>query len=264
MAQNPFFVKIPARGQVRVGGPDSAAFLQNLISNDIALLEKQPSLYACFLTPQGKFLHDFFITKDNGSYLLECEGGERAGDLVKRMSPFRLRTKVEISREPDADIHVSVGADGAGGYPDPRHPALGRRSREKPDGLEEKPFAAWDTHRIILGIPDGSRDMTVGADTLLECNIDKLNGISFGKGCYIGQEITARMQLRNLGKKHLYAVEADNIAPGTDIHLDGKLIGGMRSRCDGVGLAMLKDEAAPLLTAGPVRLLTAKAGAGAK
>src|SRR5262249_1470075 len=118
------------------------------------------------------------------------------------------------------------------------------RSFEKPQNLEEKPFEVWDAHRIRLCIPDGSRDMIPGVSTLLECNIDRLNGVSWDKGCYMGQELTARMHYRGLAKKHLYAIQSDHPLPafGEEIRIDGQLIGEMRSSCGDVGLALLKDD----------------------
>jgi folate-binding protein YgfZ len=156
------------------------------------------------------------------------------------------------------------------GYPDPRHAMMGYRTFTKPM-LPEKPFAAWDSLRISLTIPDGSRDMIPEKSTLLESGIDKLNGISFEKGCYTGQELTARMHYRGLAKKHLRTISLsslsessfrrkpesmehsttmdpgirrdDNIIKwGEDIHMNGQLIGEMRSSCGNSGLALIKNE----------------------
>jgi folate-binding protein YgfZ len=253
----PFFVTLPLRGRVRVMGADRFAFLQNLTTNDLTLLERQPAVYSCFLTPQGKFLHDFFVTRDGEALVLDCEGGARMNDLVKKIKPFRLRSKVEFEVEPDTPVYAVFGKKT--GYADPRHSDLGFRTTEKPDGLEEKPFSAWDERRIRLAIPDGSRDMAVEKDTVLECNIDKANGVSHQKGCYIGQEITARMHLRGLVKKHLYPVKIEGAAlPAfSDISVGGQLVGQMRGSAGLIGLAMIKDEAVDMLKSGsaPVSLL---------
>lgn len=256
MVQNSFYTKLPGRGLIRVGGADAAAFLQNIITNDIRALNHQPALYACFLSAQGKFLHDFFVTKQDDSYLLECEGGDRAADLMKKIKLYKIGMKVELSCDPEIDIYAVIDASASAGYPDPRHPAMGWRSFIKPDALPERDFTAWDEHRLRLSIPDGSRDMIVGSDTLLDCNIDKFYGLSFDKGCYVGQEITARMHLRGLVKKHLHTVEINGPvpAPGTDIHINGKLCGQMRSSCGQVGLAMIRDDFLEEFRAGPIRL----------
>ncbi len=241
MAEKAFYTKLKNRGVVRISGVDAAGFLQGLISNDIALLDKQPCVYACFLNPQGKFLHDFFITEQMGTYYIECEGGARARDLAERLSKFRLRAKIDLQCDETVPVYVGVNVR-AEKNPDPRHPEMGFRSFDKPE-LEEKPFDVWDRHRILLAVPDGSRDMIPEKSTLLESNIDTLNGISWEKGCYVGQELTARMNYRGLAKKHLRTVRGELLRdPGAEIIINGKLAGEMRSRCGDVGLALMKDE----------------------
>lgn len=254
----PYFARLKNRGLVHLEGEDRFDFLQALISNDVRLLESQPAFYACLLTPQGKFLHDFFVIKGDGFLLLDCEGGARAQDLYKRLTLYRLRAKVQISVEEENAVYAALPPASAPGYPDPRHAAMGWRSFEMPQGLEEKPFEAWDKHRIRLGIPDGSRDMVPEKSTLLECNIDRLNGISFKKGCYVGQELTARMHHRGLAKKHLYPVTGDNLPEsGSDLFIDGNLAGEMRSSCGDVGLALLKDDMLDRLQAASFALIAA-------
>lgn len=232
-----FYVTLPGRGLIHVEGEDRKTFLQGLITNDMETLAPGRLLYACLLTPQGKFLHDFFVQEGNGVILLECEGGARAQDLFKRLNAHRLRAKVTLSVEETVPVYAVFGSEE--GLPDPRHADMGRRSFEKP-ACEEQPFAVWDKHRIARGIPDGSRDMEIEKSTLLECNLDKMNAIDWNKGCYMGQELTARMHYRGLAKKHLYAVHivGDTPVPFSDIGS----IGTMRSSCDDVGLALLRDD----------------------
>lgn len=230
MTETAYFTTLKNRGLIHLEGEDRHDFLQGLISNDIKLLQPGKALYACLLSPQGKFLHDFFITEGNGFTLIECEGGERAQDLYKKLSMYRLRSKVTISVEDNVPVYAIIGHSHLG-IRDPRHPDLGGRSFEKPD-LPEKPFEAWDEHRIRLTVPDGSRDMIPGSSTLLECNIDRLNGISWDKGCYIGQELTARMHYRALVKKRLQTVKLDELPENTDL----------RSNCNNIGLALLKTN----------------------
>lgn len=253
-----FCVRLPDRGLIRLEGENRHGFLQGLVSNDIDLLKAPPAvpvLYACLLTPQGKFLHDFFISESGDALLLECEGGARKDDLLRRLAAYRLRAKISLSGSDDVPVHAVFGAQPPPGYPDPRHPDMGWRTLEKPQGIEEKPFAAWDERRLALGIPDGSRDMVPGGSTLLECRIDEFAGISFTKGCYVGQELTARMHHRGLAKKHLVPVRIEDPArapaPGTEIVIGGRIAGEMRSSCGHTGLALLKDEA---VAAGPVVL----------
>lgn len=233
----PFYVKLPNRGLVHIEGEDRVTFLQGLVSNDVAAAAPGKIIYACLLTPQGKFLHDFFIHAGDGFLLLDCEGGDRAKDLYERLLKFRLRSKVQLSVEETVPVYAIFGSDT--GISDPRHADLGNRSFEKPD-LEEKPFEDWDHLRISLAIPDGSRDMELERSTLLECGIDRLNGIDWNKGCYMGQELTARTHYRGLVKKHLYTVKIDGEAPPPFTDLPNG--GSMRSSCGRLGLALMKDD----------------------
>lgn len=237
----PYFVTLPDRAVIRAGGAEAHAFLQNIISHDLDLLSLQSSLYACLLTPQGKFLFDFFISRDGNDYLIECEGGARAEALLKRLTMYRLRSKVDLTLKNNEPVYVIIGTDQSA---DPRHPQLGHRTFIKPD-MDEQSFAAWDRLRITLGVPDGSRDMEVEKSTLIESRIDVFHGVSFTKGCYIGQEITARMHNRGLAKKHLIPVSITGSVPepGTDIMTpDGHMAGEMRSSCGDIGMALIKDE----------------------
>lgn len=231
----PFYVELPSRGLIHLEGEDRVSFLQGLISNNVEQAAPDRIVYACLLTPQGKFLHDFFIHAGDGFLLLDCEGGDRARDLYERLLKFRLRAKVKISVEEHNKVYAIFAS--AEGLADPRHDEMGRRSFEKP-AMDEKPFEEWDRLRISKTIPDGSRDMEIEKSTLLECGIDKLNGVDWNKGCYMGQELTARMHYRGLAKKHLYTVSLSSaIAPFTDLPNGGQ----MRSSCGDTGLALLKD-----------------------
>ena len=237
----PYFTSLPARGLIHVEGDERVSFLQGLVTADVWKLAQAKILYSCLLTAQGKFLHDFFMIHGDGCILIDCEGGERAEDLYRRLKLYRLRAKVGLSVEQNHPVYALP----AGGLPDPRHSVLPRRTFEKPAGAIERPFADWDAARIRLGVPDGSRDMAVERDTPLDCGLDRFGAISFTKGCYVGQEVTARMNYRGLVKKHLYPVEwqeTDPPAPFTDIFVGGVLAGQMRSCCGASGLALLRDE----------------------
>ena len=237
-----FYASLKNRGLIHIEGEDRLEFLQGLISQDVTKLAEAKIMYGCLLTPQGKFLHDFFIHHGDGFIMLDCEGGERADDLYERLNKYRLRSDVFLSVEHSASVYAVFNADI--GLPDPRHFKMGNRSFEKPDNMLEESFDEWDQQRIILGIPDGSRDMEVERSTLLECNIDKFNGVDWDKGCYMGQELTARMHYRNLGKKHLQTLKFDGSppAPFDDLTIEDKIIGNMRSSCGNIGLAVIKDE----------------------
>ncbi len=258
MEEKPFFIKLPNRGQITITGEDRFAFLQNLITNDVTLLESTPCIYTCLLTAQGKFLHDFFVRQRNNSLFLDCEGGERAENLLKKLKMYKLRSKIDLFCEKNVDIYAIFGKKSEKTHPDPRNSDMGVRFYdEKPENTKEKPFEEWDQQRIRLGIPDGSRDMVVERSTLAEAHIDKLNGISFDKGCYVGQEIVTRMHSRGLAKKHLYPVKITGpaSAPGTDIHINGIHVGEMRSSCGNIGIALLKDAYLDLFKNSPIRPL---------
>ncbi|MEM7617845.1 MAG: folate-binding protein [Pseudomonadota bacterium] len=237
-----FCVKLPNRGLIHIEGTDRISFLQGLISNDVTKLEENLIMYACLLTPQGKFLHDFFMHWGDGFILLDCEGSDRAEDLYNRLNRYRLRADVQLSVEKQNDVYAIFHDES--GLHDPRHENLGNRSFENPD-IDEKDFSEWDKVRIAMGVPDGSRDMIAERSTMLECNLDKLNAIDWNKGCYMGQELTARMHHRNLGKKHIQVIQFTDIKPPkplSDVVSNDKVIGQMRSSYDDTGLAMIRDE----------------------
>lgn len=225
-----FYVTLPDRGLIHIEGLDRLELLQALITNDLENLSAEQMVYACLLTPQGKFLHDFFCVWGKDFILLDCEGGERAQDLFRRLNMYRLRKDVQISVEEKNDVYAVFGA--TLGLPDPRDPEMGNRTFEKPDKIEEKPFEEWDTHRIKLGIPDGSRDLIPEKSTMDEGSMDQWNAIDYNKGCYIGQELTARMHYRGLGKRKLQSVDIRELPEGAKI----------RSQCGEVALALVKNK----------------------
>lgn len=248
-----YYTPLPRRGLIRVGGPGRADFLQGLLTADITALPAAGILYGCLLNAQGKFLHDMFLHHGADDILIDCEGGDRAADLHRRLTLYRLRAPVTLDLTPDHPVYAVT----AGGVPDPRHPVMGNRAFTIPDGAIERPFAAWDETRIRHAIPDGSRDIAVERDTVTDANIDRLHGVSFTKGCYVGQEVTARMNYRGLAKKRLYPVQflsGPVPAPFTDIHIDGALVGQMRGACGMIGLMQLRDDRLPLPDNAPFTL----------
>ena len=241
------FVSLPNRGVLRLSGADRLGFLQGLVSNDVT---KGQAVYSCLLTPQGKFLHDFFIVPDGESLLIECEA-DRRDDLMRRLKAYKLRSKVEIADEPN-EQHVYTVFEVTRlpdciHYQDPRSTLLGTRILAK-EALSGKAlsFDAYDRLRISLGIPDGSRDMEVGKAILLENNIDIFHGIAWEKGCYMGQELTARTRYRGLVKKRLMPVRMVGTPPaiGTPLIENGVEIGEMRTHSGDLGLALIKLDIA--------------------
>ena len=242
------FVRLPDRGFLRLSGPDRMQFLQGLVSNDVEAARPGHAVYACLLTPQGKFLHDFFLIADGESLLIDCEA-ERRDDLAQRLKVYKLRSKIEIGPA-DYSAYAALAATPkvAGGiaYADPRSAKLGHRlAVSVGTAIEpELPFEAYERLRIGLAVPRGSLDMEVGKAILLENNIDLLNGISWDKGCYTGQELTARTRYRGLIKKRLVPVSIAGPVPviGTPLLENGAEVGEMRGAAGEVGLALLRLE----------------------
>ncbi|MFN4020535.1 MAG: YgfZ/GcvT domain-containing protein [Erythrobacter sp.] len=176
---------------------DVAAFLQGLVTNDV----KGPlPCYAALLSAQGKHLFDFLVWADGGDLLLDCEA-DHADALVRRLSMYRLRRQIAIARDDTLAVYWSRD-ERAGAVPDPRLPELGQRWLAPASGASAD--AAWRAHRLSLGVPEGRAEM---ADILwLETNAAELNGVSFTKGCYVGQENTARMNWRSKVNRRLVVV----------------------------------------------------------
>ncbi len=252
------------RGILRITGDDRRAFLQGLITNDIMGLQPGTALYAALLTPQGKYLFDFLLYEQEGAILLDCEG-KRSGDLARRLSLYRLRSAVGIGDEseelrvyalPFIDSTVAArlreACPGAIITPDPRHPALGWRAvltpRQEPVLHHYLPAIlpreSYETLRIHHAVPDGSRDLLVEKTYILEAGFERLHGVSFEKGCYIGQELTARMKYRATIRRCLRAVafDAPPPPPDTEILCEGKPAGQIRSSAGNLALAFLRRE----------------------
>jgi hypothetical protein len=263
------FVLLDDRGILAVSGPDRRPFLQGLVSNDVDKVSPTAARYAALLTAQGKYLHDFIMVEAGESILLDAEAA-RLGDLKRRLSMYRLRAKVSLDERSDLAVAAILGEEitaiglpsepgaarplGSGvAFVDPRLASLGARAilpRERARavladaGIAETGFDSYDRLRLSLGIPDGSRDLVLEKSILLESGFDELNGVDWQKGCYIGQELTARTKYRGLIKKRLMPVriEGPTPPPGTIVTMDAREIGEMRSSRDGLGLALLRIE----------------------
>ncbi|MFN4357330.1 YgfZ/GcvT domain-containing protein [Sphingopyxis alaskensis] len=177
------------RALIRLSGEDVRGFLQGLVTNDVS---GNLPVWAALLTPQGKALFDFLIWGDGDDLLIDCERDAAEG-LAKRLTLYRLRRAITIAREPDLCVHWAP--EGDLGVVDPRLPELGRRWLAPADG-DEGADAAWRAHRLALGVTEGRSELGDGTTLWLECNAAELNGVSFAKGCYVGQENTARMNWR--------------------------------------------------------------------
>jgi len=267
----PVFAILPSRAVLAVAGEDRKTFLQGLISADTLKLTPARAGYGGFLTAQGRFLHEFALADAGETILLDVEAA-RIDDLAKRLKLYKLRAKVAITPRPDLEIAIAwgdgaatkFGLDGASGsakidgegaiFVDPRLAELGVRAIlpkgrfaeiASAAGLAHGDPAAYDALRVKLGVPDGSRDLEVDRALLLENGFDELAGVDWRKGCYIGQELTARMKYRGLVKKRLVPVAIDGPipAPGTIVMLGEAEAGEMRSSAGAMGLALLRLEA---------------------
>ena len=266
----PQFTALPHRAFVAVRGEDRIGFLQGLVSNDMMRVQAGDAVWAAFLTPQGKFLHEFFAVPLADTVLLECERARR-DDLVTRLSRYKLRAKVSLAADDTLTPGVAWG-DGASAaletsdspgyvtphgagvlYTDPRIKGAGVRfglGSEQIEGLGKRGLGVarpddYDALRFDLGLPDGSRDMEIDKALLLENGFAELNGVDFNKGCYIGQELTARTHYRALIKKRLMPVAIDGAAPAPGAVLsaaDDSEAGEMKSSAAGKGLALVRLE----------------------
>ena len=287
------------RGVLAVTGEDARTFLQGLVSNDVDKVTPEASVYSAFLTPQGKFLFDFHMVDGGDGLLLETEG-PRLADFHRRLRMYKLRSKVTLEDRTAAfrtivvwgegtaralglgdEAGAAAPVDGGVAWADPRLPALGARLLLPVDadpgvvlgalGIEPGDPGAWERLRLSLAVPDGSRDMVVEKAVLLESGFDELNGVDWRKGCYMGQELTARTKYRGLVKKRLLPVEIDGPvpAPGTPVLAGEREVGEVRtgalSQPHGIGIALLRldrlneaEAAGESLTADGARLTVAR------
>lgn len=264
---NAQFARLPDRGAVRVAGPDAVKFLQGLVTNDVGHLEADAGkmafdadrAFAALLSPQGKVLFDFLCVPTPEGFVLDV-ARDQAQALVKRLTMYRLRAAVEITDVSDTYVLLALwGKDAVSSGPttatlafkDPRHADLGIRI------LAEARFATdigsatngsevdagqYHAHRVALGVPEGGKDYAFGDTFPHEAMLDLLSGVSFTKGCYVGQEIVARMEHRGTARKRIVIVHAETAlpAPGCEIRA-GEVAIGMLGSVDGHrGLAMLR------------------------
>ncbi len=255
------------RQVLRIGGADRRKFLQDLVTNNLDKI-CDGAVYAALLTPQGKYLADFFLVADGESILLDADAGQ-VEDLVRRLTMYKLRADVTIA---PVGLKVVQGwGDGPppeGAVIDPRDPALGWRVyTETPEPLlasfEKGDPAEWHALRIAHGVPQSGVELIPNDTFILEAGFDRLGGVDFRKGCYVGQEVTARMRHKTELRKGLVKVHVsgDAPAPGTQIEADGKSVGTLHSCAEGIGLAHLRfDRAKGEMIAGGARITWDDAG----
>ena len=271
--QSKTMVVLEDRGVISIHGPETLAFLQGLISNDINKVSTTRAIYATLLTPQGKFLHDLFIAAapESEGILIDCEG-DRLDDLLHRLMMYKMRAQVELANESDTfDVVAMFGDEAlkalnleaapgsavghAGGviFTDPRLAAIGARAVVPTSSGVEALVASGFTksepqdyrrRRLEYGLPDGSHDIVVEKYFPLECGFDELHAIDYEKGCYVGQELTARTHHRGKIRKRLMpvVVEGPLPEPGTSVLYGDREIGEIRSGAGNRALALIRIE----------------------
>ncbi|MCI5111618.1 MAG: folate-binding protein [Marivita sp.] len=227
-----------------ITGADARDFLQGLVSNDVRKLD-QGLVYAAMLTPQGKYRADFFLVPMGDAILLDVDRALAPG-LKQALTMYKLRSKVGIE-ETTRSVTRGLGPAPEGAFGDPRDPAMGWRGY---DGQPGDDSVDWDARRVAAGVPESGIELTPDS-FILEMGFERLNGVDFRKGCYVGQEVTARMKHKTELRKGLARVSVDGAAPvGTELLAEGKAAGTLYTQSGGQGLAYLRfDRAQGKMTA---------------
>ena len=257
---------LASRVVLRVGGADARKFLQGLITNDIGKAQGTNAIHAGLLSPQGKILFDFFVVADGNELLIDV-AKDKADELVKRLTFYRLRAQVDIAEEQAIAVAAGWGTtpgphQGAIICADPRLAALGVRLLVPKGtdlaalGCEAQPEADYHAFRISQGVPEGGRDYAFGETFPHEALFDQLNGVDFAKGCYVGQEVVSRMEHRGTARKRIVPVEGEAPLPasGANLEADGVPIGTHGSVSGKFGLAMIRLDRAEAALAGGTTL----------
>jgi folate-binding protein YgfZ len=246
------------RAVIALSGPEACAFLQGLVTNDVQKAAPRRPLYCALLTPQGKILFDFLVIESDGTLLLDCRREAREG-LIKRLSLYKLRAKVEVKPRDDLVIFAGLGGEAMpGGFADPRLLALGTRAiAAKAEIQAQTGPDRYHALRLELGVPEAG---DFGSDKMfaLDADLDELHAVSFDKGCYVGQELTARMKHRGTARKRLLALvthDGSPLARDVPVTASGQEIGAVASVHGPRGFAIIRldrlaDAAAPFEAGG--------------
>jgi len=252
--KSPMPTCLKERAVAEVSGPETRGFLQSLLTNDIAAMGRGDALWAGLLTPQGKILFDFFVFDVGGErFLLDVSAAQRE-PLLQRMGMYRLRRKVDIAPRDDLAVVDGELPDAVAAHADPRFGDMGMRSiatREAAAGLPDD-AAEYHARRIALGLPDTDADIGTGRLFPHEANFDQLGGVSFTKGCYVGQEVVSRMQHRSTTRNRLLPVAGRGaLETGMEITGAGRRVGEIFSTAGERGMALVRlDRAAAAIEAG--------------
>lgn len=233
------------RAVLEVAGPDAAPFLNGLVTNDVLALAAGDQMWTALLSPQGKILFDFFIQPVAAdTFWLEIEAA-RSGELLRRLNMYKLRAAVTMAALPD--VHLYAGwEDNAPplARPDPRLPSLGWRWATRDLLPADIPATGYHRHRLVLGVGEGAAELGIDDMLWLEANADLLNGVSFTKGCYVGQENTARMHHRHKVRKRLVPLRLAGAAPvvGLPVMAGAAEAGVIKAQVDDIALMLLRLE----------------------
>lgn len=236
-----------------VTGADALTFLQGMVSNDVLALGRGDGIvWAALLTPQGKYLADFLVVADQGRVLLDIKASI-ADTTIRRLLMYRLRADVQIAAS-DLTVTRGLGDTPPGAMADPRHPALGWRAYGLVAG--SAPQIDWDAIRVTHCIPETGIELIPDESYLLEAGFDRLHGVDFRKGCYVGQEVTARMKHKTELRKGLMRVRVEGVAPvGTPLMAGDKPAGTLFTQSGGQGIAYLRFDRVNGLTAGDAAVI---------
>ena len=232
------------RSVIALTGSDAFGFLQNIITADMDDIYRDGIGYGALLTPQGKIICDFLVLKTGDGYALDVRA-QAADALVKRLTLYRLRAKVDIAPRPDLAVFTAWGGDGGApetARPDPRLSALGVRWIAPADEIASSTGADWHQWRISLGVPEVGVEFPFEDSFPHDAALDSLNGVAFDKGCYIGQEVVSRMRHRGTARRRIVQVAGDGPLPetGTEILAGGQPVGRLGSSSGGQGIAVMR------------------------
>ncbi|MDO5631742.1 MAG: folate-binding protein [Paracoccus sp. (in: a-proteobacteria)] len=238
-----------SRKIIRVSGPDRETFLQGLVTNDV----RHAPCWAALLSPQGKYLADFLIIPDDDNLLIDVDA-RLAGDLLRRLTMYRLRSNAEITMT-DLTVGIGSGHIPEGAIPDPRHYGLGWRKY----GSSGSDGTNWDALRVAHCIPETLVELIPNETYILEVGFERLHGVDFRKGCYVGQEVTARMKHKTELRRGLVPVRIDGAAPvGTPVMRDGREIGTLFTQSGTRAIALMRlDKMGTGMSAGNARIYAA-------
>ena len=234
------------RSLLRLSGPDTSTFLQNIVTCDVEGLSDGDLTFGALLSPQGKVLFDFFVHKTGDAFVLDTHR-DQGENLKKRLTFYKLRADVDITALPDSNVSVSWNGDPASGndHVDPRLPALGQRHYDQHPPVNAME-TDWNAHRISLGVPQSVDDFALETVFPHDVLMDQFenSGVDFSKGCYVGQEVVSRMQHRSSARNRFVLVQADSDLPemGTEVAANDRKLGVMGSSIGGTGLALVRID----------------------